>query len=277
MTIMMEEKEIFDRYLSTHDESLKEEIIMRYLPLVRYTMGRLGISADSGPEYEDISSQGLLGLIDALDRYDGSYGTQFSTYATIKIRGKILDYLRSLDWLSRTARKRTKVVIEAMDNFWENNQRMPTDAELAETLKIDISEVQGALIDSSRVMISFDAVDHTEDEDSVSLHETLADPGQIDPAEILDEDESKQRLIEAIKTLPERHQLLLSLYYYENLTFKEIGEVLGISESRVCQIHGHATLALKTIMSHTESINQTENHNINTISPDSIIRKISSG
>lgn len=252
-TASSKDKELIENYFSTQDPSLREEIVLRYVPLVHYTLNRLGISADIGKDYEDMASQGLIGLIDALDRFDPNYGTQFSTYAMIKIRGKILDYMRSLDWLTRTARQRAKVITEAVNTFWGNHQRMPSDAELADVLKINISEVQTALVDSSRVLVSLDAYDDTENTEDLSMHETLADSSQSDPADIMDEQETKTRLIEAIQLLPDREQLLLSLYYYDNLTFKEIGEVLGVSESRVCQLHARAALSLKTIISLEEN------------------------
>ena len=248
MTPIDNDKELIEQYYKTQDPNLREDIILRYIPLVHFTLGRMGMSSDIGNEYEDMTSQGLIGLIDAIDRFDLSFGTQFSTYAIIKIRGKILDYMRSLDWLTRTARKRAKIITDGINTYWGENQRMPNDSELAKHLNMDISQVQTALIDSSRVIVSIDAFDDFEYSGEASLHETIADDTQVDPAELLLEEDTKRRLIEVIKNLPERDQLLLSLYYYDNLTLKEIGEVLDISESRVCQLHGRATLNLKAQM-----------------------------
>lgn len=248
------DKDLAEQYHATQDPALREEMILRYLPLVHYVLGRLGISSDIGSDYEDMISQGLLGLMDACNRYNPGYGTQFSTYAIIKIRGKVLDYMRSLDWLTRTARSRARMINEAVNSFFMENHRAPTEAELAQNLKLDIAQVQAALVDSSRVLVSLDAFEDSESNDEFSMHETLADANQIDPAETVDETETKQQLITAIKKMPEREQLILSLYYYENLTLKEIGEVVGVSESRVCQIHAHSMLSLKAALLDEDNI-----------------------
>src|SRR5512146_3100425 len=157
MVTQSQDAELINRYLATHDPSLREEIILRYVPLVHYVLGRVGMSQQMGPDYEDLVSQGLLGLIEAIDRFDPNFGTQFSTYATVRVRGKVLDYLRALDWLSRTARHRARSVQTAITTFWETNQREPTDEELASQLELGVDQVQQALVDSSRVMLSLDA------------------------------------------------------------------------------------------------------------------------
>jgi RNA polymerase sigma factor FliA len=241
------EAEQIEQYHATQDQNLREVIILRYIPLVHYILRKLGISPEMGADYDDFISQGILGLIDALDRFESSYGTQFSTYATIKVRGKILDTMRSMDWLSRTARKRAKTITDGMNDFWEKNHRMPTDAELAQAINLDVAQVQEGLIDSSRVIISLDTFDNDSDDENI-MHETLADGNQEDPAELIHASDTKRQLMIALKSLSEREQLLLSLYYFEDLTFKEIGEVLGVSESRICQIHGRAVTSLKTMM-----------------------------
>mgnify|MGYP000530729939 CR=1 FL=1 len=243
------DREIITQYHQTRDAELREKLITQFLPLVHYTLGKLGISKEYVYEYDDLASQGILGLIDAFDRFDPKLNTQFSTYAIIKIRGKILDYLRSLDWLTRTARRRAKTINDAMNCFWEENQRMPSDSELAEALQMNLDEIQQGLMDSNRVIVSLDTYYSSDSEEENSLYETLADSHQADPLEIYDENETKERLVKAIKSLPEREQLILSLYYYDNLTFKEIGHVLKISESRVCQLHARATMSLKIWMS----------------------------
>lgn len=251
------------QYLTKVDPTTREEIILTHLPLVHFVLGRLGLSQSMGTEYEDVKSQGLVGLIEAVDHYDPSHGTQFSTYATLRIRGRILDYLRSIDWLSRSARQRARTVEKAINDLWSILQRSPTDEELADYLGCDIDVLQQALIDANHVILSLDSLTNPEGENDVGYHEVLADEGQQNPADILDEHELKARLLEAIKSLPERQQTLLSLYYYENLTFKEIGEVLGISESRVCQLHARAIMDLRAFLSKPITIFQEEASFIN--------------
>jgi RNA polymerase sigma factor for flagellar operon FliA len=253
MTPQNGEADLISRYISSHDPQIREEIILHFIPLVHYILGRLGMSQEMGADYEDLVSQGLLGLIEAIDRFDASFGTQFSTYATLRIRGRVLDYLRSLDWLSRTARQRARSVQNAMMTLWGTLERAPTDEELAIHLDLDLPKVHQALIDSSRVIMSLDTIVESDSEADVSLHELLADENQADPSEILDEEELKIRLISALKALPEREQLVLSLYYYEDLTLKEIGAVLEISESRACQLHARAITSLKAILSNYEN------------------------
>jgi RNA polymerase sigma factor for flagellar operon FliA len=195
--------------------------------------------------------QGLLGLISAVDRYDPSQGTRFSTYAGIRIKGKILDYLRSGDWMSRSARRRVKKIQEAVSAYWGEHQREPTDEELAHTLGMDVKEVQQGLTDSGRILLSLDSAQN-DAPDRESLYETEADDNQTDPGELLAEADMKQQMAIAIRKLSEREQLVLSLYYFEELNFKEVGKVLNISESRACQLHARALINLKALINHGE-------------------------
>lgn len=243
-----DDAELITQYVATRDQGLREDIILRYVPLVHFVLGRLGLSQALGQDYEDASSQGLLGLIEAVDRYDPIYKTQFSTYATLRIRGKVIDYLRLHDWLSRSARQKTRLVQDAISVLWEKNEHAPTDDELAEYLKLDIEKLRQILVDSSHVFVSLDTSISTEGDEIVSLHELITDENQLEPSEIFEESEMKSILIDAIRSLPEREQLVLSLYYYENLTFKEIGAVLEVSESRVCQLHARIVMTLRSIL-----------------------------
>jgi RNA polymerase sigma factor for flagellar operon FliA len=246
MAVKQDDNELIARYLSTHEARLREEIILRYIPLVHFVLGRLGTTATLGQDYEDAVSQGILGLIESLDRYDPSHGTQFSTYATLRIRGKVIDHLRSRDWLTRGARKRTRMVQEAIETLWKENERSPTDEELAEYLNIDIQKLRQALFDSSHMIVSLDTAVVDETNEAVSLYEILPDEQQDSPADLYDAQELISILIDYLKFLPEREQLVLSLYYIEELTFKEIGAVLDISESRVCQLHARAIMSLRS-------------------------------
>jgi RNA polymerase sigma factor for flagellar operon FliA len=205
-----------------------------------------------GSDYEDLVNQGLLALVESVDRFDLSYGTQFSTYATVRIRGKIIDYLRSLDWLSRTARHRARSVQTAIQQLYEKNQVEPTDSEVAAFLGIDQNQVEQALVDANRVILSLDSLQEATSEGEVSAYETLEDTSQPDPAEVISERDQKAQLLRAIQQLPEREKLVLSLYYYEEMTLKEIGQVLNVSESRVCQLHARAMLTLKAHMKSTD-------------------------
>jgi len=245
--------QLFETFLKTRDPALREELILRHVPLVHYTLGRMGISSSLGMEYEDLVNQGLLGLIDAVDRFSPQYGAQFSTYAILRIRGKVLDYLRTQDWLSRTGRQRARMVQNAISELWAKLQRAPSEEELAEHLNLSPSQVQQALFDSGRLILSLDMpVESEGDNESCSLYEILVDEEQPSPADKVDEEELLARLVAAIKNLPEREQQILALYYYEDLTLREIGDILGISESRVCQIHARAILSLRAMLQNPE-------------------------
>lgn len=244
------EVELIEEFLANRTPELREELIMRYVSLIHFVLGRLGFNPYGGIEYEDLASQGMLGLIDAVDHFDPAFGTRMSTYATLKIRSKVLDYLRDLDWLPRVARQKVRSMQAAMVELEHKLHRLPTDEELASHLNMGLDELSHIQVDSSRVIISLDETTNkmgSDDADS-SMHEWLMDEQQENPSEVFEEKDMQSRLVEAIKELPEREQMVLSLYYFDELTFKEIGRTLDISESRVCQIHGRAVVSLQSLM-----------------------------
>ncbi len=243
-----DDADLINRFLVSRDPALREEIILRYVPLVHFVLGRLGLSRSMGADYEDAASQGLLGLIEAIDRFDPNYGAQFSTYATVRVRGRVLDHLRSMDWLSRTARRRARKVQEATNQLWNSLGRAPSDEELSAHLDINLAALQQSLIDSTRVIVSLDTLAEYEGDQDTTLHEMLPDERQVDPSDIFDEQDLKSQLMAALKSLSEREQLVLALYYYEELTLKEIGLVLDVSESRVCQLHARAIMNIKAAL-----------------------------
>jgi len=244
----VEEQDLWVEFAASGSKDLREKLVLNAVPLVYYILGRMGITREIGVEYEDMAHQGLLGLIDAVDRYNSQLGTRFSTYASLRIRGKVLDYLRSSDWMSRSARHRSRIVQRGVSKFWLEHHREPSDQELAVFLDMEVGDVQKGMLDASRVMLSLDVDVPTGADEEVSLYETQKDESQVDPAEQCFESDQKARLASAIRQLPEREQMVLSLYYFEELTLKEIGKVLDISESRVCQLHTRAILNIKVLL-----------------------------
>lgn len=253
----VDDAEQLARFVASRDPALREAVILRYVPLVHFVLNRLGLSPALGADYEDLAGYGLLGLIEAVDRYDPGHGTQFSTYATLRIRGRVLDQLRARDWLSRAARRRARETQAAMTRLWGELGRAPTDEELAAHLQLELDQLRRALADASHVILSLDAVGDQDDDDA-SLHEILADPNQADPDELTAEQDLRAQMLKAVRGLPEREQLVLSLYYYEELTLKEIGVVLDLSESRVCQLHARAVLSLRAQLTALEKNHVTD-------------------
>ena len=248
------EAELVEQYYKTHDPALRETLILHFMRLVHFVLGRLGVSRSTTDDYDDLQSQGVMGLIEAVDHFKPEMGNKLSTYATFKVRGRILDYLRSMDWLSRSARQKVRAVQDATNELQRNLNRLPTDEELAQHMQINMEALQQIQQDSSHTIVSLDVDDDSNTEEGgASLHERLMDEHQVNPSESYERKDSHHGMAVMLKKLSEKEQLVLSLYYYEELTFKEIGKTLDISESRVCQIHGRAMLNLKTMMKSTEN------------------------
>ena len=200
-------------------------------------------------EESDLISYGLIGLINAIERFDIEREIKFETYAITRVKGAIIDELRALDWVPRSVRARAREIERAHAKLEHRLHRTPTDEEMARELRMDVDEFQEALLKiSNSAVVALDELWAVSDAsgDKVSLLDTLEDPDAPDPQQLLDKSELKDRLAEAIAALPEREKLVIALYYYENLTLREIGEVLGVTESRISQLHTKAVLRLKS-------------------------------
>jgi RNA polymerase sigma factor for flagellar operon FliA len=248
MTIEMEAADILGEFIANRSPELREKLVLQSVPLVHYLLGRMGITQERGSDYEDLAHQGLMGLIEAVDHFDPKFNAKFSTYASLRIRGKVMDYLRTADWMPRSARKRSRMIQKSITTLWSENSREPTDKEIASHMGTNIEDVQQGLADSSRSLVSLDLMMEGDGEGSVPLHEKYGDEKQVNPLDMLEEQDLLGEMSTAIKNLSEREQLVLSLYYTEELTFKDIGKVLDITESRVCQLHARAIISLKAMM-----------------------------
>ncbi len=238
---------LWKTYKSTGTLSVREELITEYLSLVKYIVGRISISMPSGVDPDDLLSYGILGLIDAIEKFDLSKGVKFETYASIRIKGAILEGLRSEDWAPRSVRRQAREIERAISSLNARLGRMPTDQEIAEEMGIDsielanlFSRVNGATILSLEQPIADDS-----DEKVLCLQDAIADDSDREPHIIVESEFLYKALTAAIEELPEREQLVISLYYYEELTLKEISKVLGVSESRVSQIHTKVLMKLR--------------------------------
>lgn len=222
---------------------------MAYSPLVKYVAGRMASGLPAHVEEADLISYGLIGLISAIERFDLGREIKFETYAIPRIRGAIIDELRSLDWVPRSVRARAREIERANAKLEHRLQRAPTDEEMARELDMTMDEFQDALIQiSNSTIAALDELWTVSDAsgDQISLLDTLHDPDAPDPEKIVDASELKDRVADAIARLPEREKLVIALYYYENLTLREIGEVLGVTESRISQLHTKAVLRLRS-------------------------------
>jgi len=248
----IELKDQWRRYKRQGDQRAREQLIVAYSPLVKYVAGRLASGLPAHVEEADLISYGLLGLMNAVERFELEREIKFETYAITRIRGAIIDELRSQDWVPRSVRSRARDIERANAKLENRLQRAPTDEEMAAALDISVEEFQESLLQiSSSTIAALDELWTVSDSsgDQVSLLDTLHDPGAPDPSRAVDESELKDRVADAIARLPEREKLVVALYYYENLTLREIGEVLGVTESRVSQLHTKAVLRLRSRMS----------------------------
>jgi len=219
----------------------RDGAIRQYAPLVKYVVGRLAIGLPAILDYEDILSYGTIGLIEALDRFDDSKGVKFETYAISRFRGAIIDALRSLDRLPRSVRQKARRLEQVTVALTADLGRDPTDAELATGMGMTREAYNQTLIDSSWVTVSLDGLlDRDENSDGAAAMELPADPNEEDFTRRLEKRQMLEALTGAVKSLPEREWLIVSLYYRDEMTMKEIAQILDISESRVCQLHGRA-------------------------------------
>jgi RNA polymerase sigma factor FliA len=230
------------------NKELRDRLILTYAPLVKYVAGRLGSGLPAHVDEGDLVSYGLLGLINAIERFDPFRDIKFETYAVTRIKGSIIDELRAMDWVPRSVRTRAREIERAIGALEARLGRAPTDEEIAAKVGISEDELEESLIEIGRSSIA--ALDElwapsSGGGDQIALIDTLEDETVPDPQVSLTEGEMKERLGEAIARLPEREKLVVTLYYYEELTLREIGEVLGVTESRVSQLHTKAILRLK--------------------------------
>jgi RNA polymerase sigma factor for flagellar operon FliA len=243
---------LWREFRATGDQGIRDRLIVTYAPLVKYVAGRLGSGLPAHVDDEDLVSYGLLGLIGAIERYDPDRDVKFETYAIARIRGAIIDELRALDWVPRSVRSRARDIERAIAELEGKLGRAPTDEEIAQKLGFSEEELNESLSEISRSSIA--ALDELwtisgTSGDQVALIDTIEDPEAPDPQSSLSQTEMREAIADAIARLPEREKLVVTLYYYEELTLREIGEVLGVTESRVSQLHTKAVLRLKARLS----------------------------
>jgi RNA polymerase sigma factor for flagellar operon FliA len=238
-------------FKATGDESLREKLILHYSPLVKYVAGRVGVGLPNNVDQADLVSYGIFGLMDAIVKFDLERTIKFETYAISRIRGAIIDELRSIDWIPRSVRTKAKDVERAYSTLETRYQRTPSEEEVAHEMGLDVPALRKIFSQVSFVnVVALDELMHAGGDrgDNTTLGESLMDPRAEDPVSVFEDEETKYILADSVALLPEREKIVITLYYYEGLTLNEIGQVLGVSESRACQLHTKAVLQLRAKM-----------------------------
>jgi RNA polymerase sigma factor FliA len=237
---------LWQAYGQRRDATLRDRLLLHYAPLVKYVAGRVGTGLPAHVDIADLVQSGVFGLWDAISRFEPDRGLKFETYAMQRIRGAILDELRAQDWVPRSVRSRAREVERALERLESRLQRSATDAEVAVELGISVAELRELY--AQLQLTSVIALDElmAVGRGGTSIAETLPDDTAQEPGAVLDSVESRRMLAEAVSQLTDRDRVVVSLYYFENLTLAEIGRVLGVTESRVCQLHTRAVLRLRS-------------------------------
>ena len=241
------EDELWIEFRKTKSPALRDAFIRQYMPLVKYVVGKISPSMPSSVEFDDLVGFGQFGLLDAINRYDPERNVKFKTYAVTRIRGAIFDELRQLDWVPRSVRQKSREIENAIVKLESKLGRPATDAEIAESMGISEADFQQTVMKVSLTnVLSLNDVWHSgDDADHISIGDSIEAPSSLNPDVIVEREEIRRVITEAINELPERERMVLVLYYHEDLTFKEIGQVLDVSESRISQLHTKANLRLR--------------------------------
>jgi RNA polymerase sigma factor for flagellar operon FliA len=240
--------ELWANYVADREPGLRDRLILHYAPLVKYVAGRVGSGLPAHVEQADLVSYGTFGLIDAITRFEPTREVKFESYAMARIRGAIIDELRNTDWIPRSVRMKARQFERTVAELEARLHRTPTDEEVADDMDMDVEEIRKFLGQLSLVNVV--ALDEllTDDDGGGSprLGDTLRDSSALDPQAMAEHGEARQLLARAVEQLPEREKVVVSLYYFEGLTLADIGRVLGVTESRICQLHTKAVLHLRT-------------------------------
>jgi RNA polymerase sigma factor FliA len=237
---------LWERFKSDGDQRAREGLILHFSPLVKFVAGRLGSGLPRNVDPGDLVSYGTFGLIDAIDKFEPERGYKFETYAVNRIKGAILDELRALDWVPRSVRARAREIQRSMSELEHSLQRSATDQELADHMDIPVETLRDQLGELSTLgFVALDELLNPDERDSAAVGDIVPDATAFDPSGSFEREETRYLLADSINRLPERDRLVVTLYYFEGLTLSEIGTVLNVTESRVCQIHTKAVLSLR--------------------------------
>ena len=236
-------------FKETGSTRAREGLIINYAPLVKFVAGRVGVGLPRSVDQSDLISYGMFGLIDAIDKFEPERNIKFETYAVNRIKGAILDELRALDWVPRSVRARAREIQRSLDELEQSLKRSVTEEELARHMGVPVSTLQNHLGEIAGLgFVALDELLDPGERSSATLGDLLSDPRVLEPGGSMEQQETRYFLADAINRLPERERLVVTLYYYEGLTLAEIGDVLGVTESRICQIHTKSVMSLRNRM-----------------------------
>ena len=239
-------EQLWERYRRTQTPELREQIIIEYAPLVKLVAGRLNMYLGYNVEYEDLVSYGIFGLIDAIDKFDMTKDVKFETYASLRIRGAILDQIRKMDWIPRTVRQKQKKMDEAIKTVEARTGRAASDEEIASELGLSEDELLGW--QSQLKVTNIVSLDEFQEAGPEPVMDATHNSHFAQPEDVISKDELKQMLLKSLDSLTEKERRVIELYYYDDLTLKEISQVLSVSESRVSQLHTKALIKMKKVM-----------------------------
>lgn len=245
------EDELWELYRKNRDPKIREAFIKQYAPLVKYVAGKLAVGLPGNVEFDDLVSFGVFGLLDAIDKFNPSKNVKFKTYAVTRIRGAIFDELRAMDWVPRSIRQKAREIENTIGELEGQYGRVVTDDEIAKAMGLDVEELQRLMVKiSGTCILSLDEIWYVgEDSDPISIGDGIESPASLNPDNEVEQNEIRRIITEAINELPDKEKKVLVLYYYEDLTLKEIGQVLEVTESRVSQLHTKAIIRLRSRLS----------------------------
>ena len=241
------EDELWRLYRDSKNPDIREMLVKQYAPLVKYVAGKVAVGMPHNVEFDDLVGYGVFGLFDAIEKFDPDKHVKFKTYAVTRIRGAIFDELRSIDWVPRSVRQKTREIEETVRRLEASLGRPATDEEIARDLGVTVRELEKLMMKiSGTSILSLNDVWYTgDDNDKVSIADSIESPHSLNPDVIVEKEEIKRVIVQSIQELPEKEKTVLVLYYYEDLTLKEIGQVLEVTESRISQLHTKAILRLR--------------------------------
>ncbi len=243
--------ELWTEFKSTGSNRARDELIVHYAPLVKYVAARVAIGLPNNVDQEDLASAGILGLMEAVSKFEPERGFKFESYAAARIRGAIIDDLRSLDWVPRSVRSQARKVEEALSKLQDKLGRTPTDEEVAEEMDVTVRKLRSIYAKVSTILfVSLDRLMSVGDkgDSGMSLVDTLVDTKAEDPLASVEEKEMKQFLVKAIASLPERERTAITLYYYEGLSLAEISQVVGVSQARISQMNAKSVMTFRSVL-----------------------------